>query len=191
MADAPLALRRSVALPFQYLALSRRMAQYEGYDPHLAAIICSFASPTVCGDAQPGDGDDHALPFFQCARCSKVLCAMCRVSSYCTASCGGPITVCGKCYHAYYTCAGCDVWMGCCARHLHYSHVQLSGEPHSPLCWRCQQKYRCDTCDKMLCAVCPDHIVRIGEHSDAGLSLRCVPCEAGRKRAESKKRKAE
>lgn len=191
MADAPLALRRSVALPFQYFVLSRRMAQYEGYDPHLAAIICSFASPTVCGMALPYDGDDHALPFFQCTRCGKALCAMCRINLYCTAACGGPKSVCGPCYNTHYRCAGCNAWLGRCAQHMHYSHVQLSGEPHSPLCWMCQRRYRCDTCDEMLCAVCPDRIVRIGEHSDAGLSLRCVPCEAGRKRAESKKRKAQ
>jgi len=191
MADAPLALRRSVALPFQYFAMSRRMARYEGYDPHLVAIICSFASPTICACARPGDGAEHALPFSQCATCSKALCTPCHTSFYCSAGCSGPVILCGTCYDTHYTCARCSAWLGRCANHPHFSHVPLSGAPHSPLCARCRRNYRCDTCDKMLCAVCPDRIVRIGEHSDAGLSFRCVPCEAGRKRAESKKRKAE
>ena len=48
MADAPLSIRRSTALHQQYLLLSARLSGLPLYDRHVVALVCAFASPTVC-----------------------------------------------------------------------------------------------------------------------------------------------
>lgn len=171
MADERLSIRRSVVLHQQYLLLSRRMSSYPMHDPRLVALVCAFASPTVCTNARPGDSKEHARPLRMCKDCANAVCFACSSEKQCD-YCGRCRVRCAPCAKKPLMCAGrCGTPIRSrCVTCAFYTHVPADSEAHSALCGLCQGLWKCAMCKIYLCATCPDRsVIR-------GFELLCLSC---------------
>lgn len=155
MADERLSIRRSTALHQQYSLLSHALSSYSLYDKNVTALVCAFASPTVCAAARPGDGDEHERPLRNCKRCGGAFCFPCSPRTFCT-FCRWERVLCAPCAMSPIQCAACEVPTGRCEGCAYYAHILSDTDRHSPLCEACADVWRCALCGVSICATCPN-----------------------------------